>query len=154
MLSPRYGPVLRPVIPRLRIDLRSFRPAYGLWGYVRSFQAVRRVLLFASLPLMLQVQTASATDDASFLRSAFKSSSYNQPAAAALMPAMQNTRSKSVQVDLSRDDPLDPARMTAYGYDFYKSASGGNTPGTVRLRGGVSGLSSKAAAGVQMIVNW
>ncbi|MDC0357958.1 hypothetical protein OAO01_04010 [Oligoflexia bacterium] len=44
--------------------------------------------------------------------------------------------------------------LVKYGYDFYLNETKSDNGTNLRLRGGVSKASKKAAAGVQLIVSW
>ena len=121
---------------------------------MRSFQVVGRALLTLFLSVSLYTLQAQAAEDASFLTTAFKSSSSHRQSESGMLPALRATRSRAAQADLYHENSIDPGRMTAYGYDFYESASTSDRRKKMRVRGGVSGLSAKAAAGVQMIVDW
>lgn len=118
---------------------------------MRSFQAFGRALLFVALLVFTGTTQVQAAGDASFLQAAFKSSS---PQPDSGVSAMTTTRNMADRADLFHENSIDAGRMTAYGYDFYENTSASDARKKLRLRGGVSGLSTKAAAGVQMIVNW
>jgi len=47
-----------------------------------------------------------------------------------------------------------PVSFTKYGYDFYSSQANNNSLQRVRFRGGVSKISTKASAGVELILSW
>ena len=121
---------------------------------MRSFQAVCRLLPALLLSLFLYASQALAVDGASFIAAAFSSSTQVKPAGPEVPPAARSLKNPAHQADLFHEDQIDPHRMTAYGYDFFQKTSASNPRSRMRLRGGVSGLSAKAAAAVQMVVTW
>ena len=118
---------------------------------MRGFQAVGRVTPIVILAAFLMAPLVCLAEEPSLFDSALQTASSENTFAESDPEAGQLAKERSEQADLFHETSLDTSEITAYGYDFYQSRKQSRA---MRLRGGISGLSSKAAAGVQMIVTW